>query len=214
MQILEFDCIESTQIFLNEGIRKGELKPPIMVVAKRQSGGIGSRGNLWENVKEGLYFSFALPVETLPQDLPLESTSIYMGFIFKEVLQEEGSRVWLKWPNDLYIGKQKVGGVLCARLRDVMICGIGLNLEVTNQGFCGLDIKISKEKILESFIKRLENDKKKSSWKQIFSKYSLEFTNNFNHAFHYNGKLISLCNASLCEDGAILIEGEKIYSLR
>ncbi|WP_416830651.1 biotin--[acetyl-CoA-carboxylase] ligase [Helicobacter ganmani] len=185
MQILEFDCIESTQIFLNEGIRKGELKPPIMVVAKRQSGGIGSRGNLWENVKEGLYFSFALPMETLPQDLPLESTSIYMGFIFKEVLQEEGSRVWLKWPNDLYIGKQKVGGVLCARLRDVMICGIGL-----------------------------ENDKKKSSWKQIFSKYSLEFTNNFNHTFHYNGKLISLCNASLCEDGAILIEGEKIYSLR
>ncbi|WP_416860389.1 biotin--[acetyl-CoA-carboxylase] ligase [Helicobacter ganmani] len=169
MQILEFDCIESTQIFLNEGIRKGELKPPIMVVAKRQSGGIGSRGNLWENVKEGLYFSFALPMETLPQDLPLESTSIYMGFIFKEVLQEEGSRVWLKWPNDLYIGKQKVGGVLCARLRDVMICGIGLNLEVTN---------------------------------------------NFNHTFHYNGKLISLCNALLCEDGAILIEGEKIYSLR
>lgn len=92
---------------MNEGIRKGELKPPIMVVAKRQSGGIGSRGNLWENVKEGLYFSFALPMETLPQDLPLESTSIYMGFIFKEVLQEEGSRVWLKWPNDLYIGKQK-----------------------------------------------------------------------------------------------------------
>ncbi|MDE7174788.1 MAG: biotin--[acetyl-CoA-carboxylase] ligase [Helicobacter sp.] len=214
MQILEFDCIESTQIFLNEGIRKGELKPPIMVIAKRQSGGIGSRGNLWENVKEGLYFSFALPMETLPLDLPLESISIYMGFVFKEVLQEKGSQVWLKWPNDLYIDKQKVGGVLCSKLRDIMICGIGLNLEVASQEFGGLDIKISKERVLESFIERLENDKKKSSWKQIFSKYSLEFTNNFNHTFHYNGKLIPLCNALLCEDGAILIEGEKIYSLR
>ncbi len=214
MQILNFDCIESTQIFLAQKIRKGELKPPIMVVAERQSGGIGSRGNAWENVKEGLYFSFALQIGSLPQDLPLESISIYMGFVFKEVLQENGSQIWLKWPNDLYIDEQKVGGILCSKLGEVILCGIGLNLEIERQNFGALDIKISKERILESFIKKLENDKKKSSWKQIFSKYSLEFTNNFNHTFHHNGKIISLRNALLCEDGAILVEGEKIYSLR
>lgn len=214
MQILNFDCIESTQIFLSQKIRKGELKPPIMVIAKRQSGGIGSRGNAWENVKEGLYFSFALERDSLPQDLPLESISIYMGFVFKEVLQENGSQIWLKWPNDLYIKKQKVGGILCSKLGEAILCGIGLNLEIESQNFGALDIKIPKEKILESFIERLENNQKKSSWKQIFSKYSLEFTNNFNHTFHHNGKIISLRNASLCEDGAILVEGEKIYSLR
>ncbi|MBD5165073.1 biotin--[acetyl-CoA-carboxylase] ligase [Helicobacter sp.] len=214
MQILDFDCIESTQVFLSQKVRKGELKPPIMVVAKRQSGGIGSRGNAWENVKEGLYFSFALQINSLPQDLPLESISIYMGFVFKEVLQENGSQIWLKWPNDLYIDKQKVGGILCSKLGEIILCGIGLNLEIESQNFGALDIKIPKEKILESFIERLENNKKKSSWKQIFSKYSLEFTNNFNHTFHHNGKIISLRNALLCEDGAILVEGEKIYSLR
>lgn len=214
MQILNFDCIESTQIFLSQKIRTGELKPPAMVIAKRQSGGIGSRGNAWENVKEGLYFSFALERGSLPQDLPLESISIYMGFVFKEVLQENGSQIWLKWPNDLYIDKQKVGGILCSKLGESILCGIGLNLEIESQNFGALDIKISKERILESFIERLENNQKKSSWKQIFSKYSLEFKNNFNHTFHHNGKIISLRNALLCEDGAILVEGEKIYSLR
>ncbi len=214
MRILEFDCIESTQIFLTEKIRKKELKPPLMVVAKRQSGGIGSRGNVWENVKEGLYFSFALKLDSLPQDLPLESMSIYIGFLFKEVLRENGSRIWLKWPNDLYVGSQKVGGILCAKLEEVIVCGIGLNLKNQNQNFGALDIKIPKETILEFFIERLENNKKKFTWKQIFSKYSLEFSNNFNHTFHYNGKLISLSEALLCEDGSILIEGEKVYSLR
>ncbi|WP_297809870.1 biotin--[acetyl-CoA-carboxylase] ligase [uncultured Helicobacter sp.] len=214
MQILEFDCIESTQIFLSKGIRKGKLKPPIMIVANRQNSGIGSRGSVWENVKNGLYFSFALEISSLPKDLPLESTSIYMGFIFKEILQENGSKVWLKWPNDLYMSHQKIGGVLCATLGEIILCGIGLNLEVENQDFGKLDIKISKEKILESFVERLENDKKKSSWKQIFSRYSLEFSNNFNYTFHHKGKLASLNNALLCEDGSVLIEGEKIYSLR
>lgn len=214
MRKIEFDCIESTQIFLSERIRKGELNPPVMIIANQQSKGIGSRGNVWENVREGLYFSFALEISSLPQDLPLESVSIYMGFLFKEVLRERGSKIWLKWPNDLYIEGKKVGGVLCAKLEKVILCGIGLNIKVANQDFGGLDIKISKEEILESFVEKLENNEKKFSWKQIFSKYSLEFPNNFKYAFHHKGKLTSLDNALLCEDGSILIEGEKIYSLR
>lgn len=214
MQILEFECIESTQTFLSEKVRKKELEPPIIVIAKRQSKGIGSRGNIWENVKVGLYFSFALKINSLSQDLPLESASIYMGFLFKEILKEKGSQIWLKYPNDLFIGEQKIGGVMCMKIGDIIVCGIGLNLENENQNFGVLDIKVDKEKILESFIERLKNSKKKFSWKQIFSKYSLEFTNNFKFTFHHKGKIVSLRNAVLCEDGSLLIESERIYSLR
>ncbi|MCM1224780.1 MAG: biotin--[acetyl-CoA-carboxylase] ligase [Lachnospiraceae bacterium] len=214
MEILEFDCIESTQLFLAEKIRKEELKAPIMVIAQKQSGGIGSRGNVWENVQEGLYFSFALDSNALPQDLPLESVSIYFGFLFKEVLREFGSNIWLKYPNDLYKDCQKVGGIICAKIKETMVCGIGLNLKNDNQEFGSLDIQVSKEEIVDSFIQSLENNKKKLSWKQIFSKYSLEFPNNFQFTFHHNGRLISLRDSTLCEDGSILVEGERFYSLR
>ncbi|TLD85910.1 biotin--[acetyl-CoA-carboxylase] ligase [Helicobacter sp. MIT 05-5294] len=214
MEILEFDCIESTQLFLAEKIRKEELKAPIMVIAQKQSGGIGSRGNVWENVQEGLYFSFALDSNALPQDLPLESVSIYFGFLFKEVLREFGSKIWLKYPNDLYKDCQKVGGIICTKIKETMVCGIGLNLKNDNQEFGSLDIQVSKEEIVDSFIQSLENNKKKLSWKQIFSKYSLEFPNNFQFTFHHNGRLISLRDSTLCEDGSILVEGERFYSLR
>ncbi|TLD85109.1 biotin--[acetyl-CoA-carboxylase] ligase [Helicobacter sp. MIT 11-5569] len=214
MQILKFDCIESTQLYLIESLRKGILKTPVMVVANAQSGGIGSRGNTWENVQEGLYFSFAIPCSMLPQDLPLESASIYMGYIFKEILNQNGAEVWLKWPNDLYIEDKKTGGILCAKIQENLVVGIGINLKVDNAHFGAVKVQISKQEILESLIKILENERKKFSWKQIFSKYALEFSNNFNYGFHHNGKIVEMRNAILCDDGAILIGNEKIYNLR
>ncbi|TLE14824.1 biotin--[acetyl-CoA-carboxylase] ligase [Helicobacter apodemus] len=210
MKILFFECLESTHLFLVKKLKDNTLKPPIMVVAHHQNKGIGSRGNVWEAAKEGLYFSFALYKDSLPQDLPLESTSIFYGYIFKSILEEHRSKVWLKWPNDLYIQDKKIGGVLCTLIEDKILVGIGLNLKVENKNFGALDIQISRKDILEKFIEKTEVFK----WKQIFSKYKLEFPNNFHFNFHHKGRILSLKNASLFEDGSILLDGQRIYSLR
>ena len=63
-------------------------------------------------------------------------------------------------------------------------------------------------------VNKLLKEIKKYTWKQIFSKYKLEFFQNFNYSFHHKGKLISLKEAQLLEDGSILLKGERIYSLR
>ncbi|MBX7490079.1 biotin--[acetyl-CoA-carboxylase] ligase [Helicobacter turcicus] len=214
MQILKFDCIESTQLYLVESLRNGSLSAPIMVVADVQSGGVGSRGNAWESVEDGLYFSVAIPFFKLPQDLPLESVSIYMGYIFKEILNQNGAQVWLKWPNDLYVGSKKAGGIICTKLQENIIVGIGINLKVSDMCFGVVEVGIQKEAILEILAEILECEEKKFSWKQIFSKYALEFHKNFNYGFHYKGSVLAMSDAVLCDDGAILIENEKIYSLR
>ncbi|MDE5591503.1 MAG: biotin--[acetyl-CoA-carboxylase] ligase, partial [Helicobacter sp.] len=120
MKILFFEHLESTHIFLVDQIKHKLLEPPVMVVAEHQSNGVGSRGNVWESVQEGLYFSFALFREVLPEDLHLESISIFYGYIFKMVLEEYGSKVWLKWPNDLYIENKKIGGVLSALFGNIV----------------------------------------------------------------------------------------------
>lgn len=212
MEVLKFDCLESTQLYVMENLRNQSLKSPVMVVANTQSEGIGSRGNAWESVQEGLYFSLALPLSLLPQDLPLESTSIYMGYIFKEILNQNGAEVWLKWPNDLYVESKKAGGVMCSMLLENVIVGVGINLKVRDTRFGALKVGIQKDAILQTFIETFEQ--KKFSWKQIFSKYALEFYKNFNYGFHYKGRVVEMSEAVLCDDGAILIEDEKIYSLR
>ncbi|WP_064800071.1 biotin--[acetyl-CoA-carboxylase] ligase [Helicobacter pylori] len=201
-----FDSLPSTQTYLLEKLKSNELKAPILIVAKNQSAGIGSRGNIWEIVESALTFSLALNASDLPKDLPMQASALYLGFLFKEVLKELGSQTWLKWPNDLYLGDQKIGGVMVNVYKGMRVCGIGVN-RVSTKWAC-LDIGASDDWIIESFLKKIEEN---LFWGEVLSKYALEFhrSNSFN--FHNDwGEAVSLKDAELLEDGRICIKG-KIY---
>ncbi|MDO7807819.1 biotin--[acetyl-CoA-carboxylase] ligase [Helicobacter pylori] len=201
-----FDSLPSTQTYLLEKLKGNELKAPVLVLAKNQSAGIGSRGNIWEIVESALTFSLALNASDLPKDLPMQASALYLGFLFKEVLKELGSQTWLKWPNDLYLGGQKIGGVLVNIYKGMRVCGIGVN-RVSTKWAC-LDIGASDDWIIEGFLKKIEEN---LFWGEVLSKYALEFhrSNSFN--FHNDwGEAVSLKDAELLEDGRVLIKG-KIY---
>ncbi len=211
MKIICLDVIDSTQTYLIDAISDERLSAPIAVSAKIQYQGKGSRGNDWISKKGNLFLSFAIPVNMLPQDLKIESSSIYLSYILKEVLQELGSDVWLKWPNDFYLDDKKIGGTLVQFKKDILICGIGLNIKCAPEGFSLLDIQCSKTEIINSYFTKLE---KKLSWKYIFSKYRLEFDKSKIYFSHFRNHLISLKDASLLDDGSILCEGERMFSIR
>ncbi len=201
-----FESLPSTQIYLLEKLKSNELKAPVLVLAKNQSTGIGSRGNIWEGTKSALTFSLALNASDLPKDLPVQANALYLGFLFKEVLKELGSQTWLKWPNDLYLGGQKIGGVLVNVYKDMRVCGIGVN-RVSTKWAC-LDIGASDDWIIEGFLKKIEEN---LFWGEVLSKYALEFHRSNSFSFHNDwGELVSLKDAELLEDGRICIKG-KIY---
>lgn len=201
-----FDSLPSTQTCLLEKLKNDGLKAPILIVAKNQSAGIGSRGNIWESAKSALTFSLALNANDLPKDLPLQASALYLGFLFKEVLKDLGSQTWLKWPNDLYLGDQKIGGVLVSVYKDMRVCGIGVN-RVSKKWAC-LDIGASDDLIIEGFLKKIEEN---LFWGEVLSKYALEFHRSNFFSFHNDcGEAMSLKDAELLEDGRICIEG-KIY---
>lgn len=211
MQILWFETLPSTQTYLKEKLKSSELSSPIAVVAELQTDGIGSRGNSWTGLEGNLFFSFAISRHNLPDDLLLESTSIYFAYSLKEVLEEAGSTLWLKWPNDFYLDNTKIGGVVTFMRGNDLICGMGLNLVDSPDGFNHLDIKINKKELLDKFFKKIEN---KVSWKQIFSKFEVEFGKSKQHKTTVADKKISLDNAELNNDGSLSINGKRIYSLR
>ncbi len=201
-----FESLPSTQIYLLEKLKSNELKAPVLVLAKNQSAGIGSRGNVWEGTKSALTFSLALNASDLPKDLPMQANALYLGFLFKEVLKELGSQAWLKWPNDLYLGGQKIGGVLVNIYKGMRVCGIGVN-RVSTKWAC-LDIGISDDLIIEGFLKKIEEN---LFWGEVLSKYALEFHRSNSFSFHNDwGEAVSLKDAQLLEDGRICIKG-KIY---
>ena len=172
---------------------------------------MGSRDNAWQGCEGNLFLSFALPRTSLPDDLKLESSSLYFAYLFKETLSGFGSKMWLKWPNDFYVDGKKVGGLITNLLNDKLVCGIGLNLKAAPQGFGTVDIFIEQKLLLESYFAKLNE---KASWKQIFSKFELEFDKSRTFLSHSHGQIISLENAVMLSDGSIECNGQRIFSLR
>lgn len=211
MEILSFSVLPSTQKYLIEKLKEGSLHSPVAVIASEQSAGVGSRDNSWSGGEGNFFASIAVDIALLPEDLPLPSASIYFSFIMKQLLREEGEDVWLKWPNDFYMGEYKVGGTITQKVEDILVCGIGINLKNEENGFKALHSNILPKKLLESYIRRVKEFPK---WKQIFMEYQVEFEQSKNYSVHIEMYQKSLKNAILYEDGSLIIEGKRVFSLR
>lgn len=211
MEILLFDTLPSTQEYLVEGIRKKSLKAPLAVLTEEQSAGIGSRDNEWSGGKGNFFASIAIPLDHLPEDLPLGSASIYFSFIMKKVLLETEENVWIKWPNDFYKEDEKVGGTITKKVENILVCGIGINLKNEQNGYSALQSDIQPKLLLEKYLFALQKFPK---WKHIFREYQVEFELSRRFSVHIENRKKSLKDAILGEDGSLLINGEKVFSVR
>lgn len=211
MVIYWFDTLDSTHQYLLSSLREGTLLAPCAIGATKQTNGIGSRGNSWIGEIGNFFFSFCVEEKQLPPDLPLASSSIYFSALMKQVLEEKGSQVWLKWPNDFYCDTKKVGGMITTKTGANIVCSLGLNSSISPKDFGTLDIIVTPNALANDLIQKVEEN---ISWKKVFSKYKIEFDLNRNFSFHLDGKLVSLRDAILCDDGSIELENKKVYSLR
>ncbi|MEA1879868.1 MAG: biotin--[acetyl-CoA-carboxylase] ligase [Campylobacterota bacterium] len=211
MEILSFSHLPSTQKYLVDKIKNKELRLPIAVIAFEQSAGVGSRDNIWTGGEGNFFMSVAIDLEDLPADLPLSSASIYFSYIMKQVLLELGENIWLKWPNDFYVKDDKIGGTITTKVNDTLVCGIGINLNKTKNGYSALQSDISPQFLLEKYLLALEKFPK---WKQVFREYEVEFELSRKFSVHIENYQKSLENACLQSDGSLIIDGRKVYSLR
>ncbi len=211
MEILSFDRLPSTQLYLIEQLQKGKLQAPIAVITSEQNDGIGSRENKWLGSDGNFFASIAVKLDETPEDLPLSSASIYFSFIMKKTLEDLGENIWLKWPNDFYFNDEKIGGTITKKINNVLVCGIGINLKNSENGYRALQSDIPPKILLEKYLLALQKFPK---WKQIFSEYEVEFELCRKFSVHIENYQKSLLDASLCGDGSLLLGGKRVYSLR
>lgn len=134
-----FDSIDSTN---SEARRQLPANAKMSVyAAKFQTAGRGQRGNKWSSAAgQNLTFSVLLNF-THPQmpDLAVRNQfllSIVAALSVSDLLQKLNIRNSIKWPNDIYIGRRKVCGMLIENIvgntgLEHSIIGIGLNLNQT-----------------------------------------------------------------------------------
>lgn len=236
--------ISSTQIELIAAIKKGFNENSFAIAALMQTNGIGSNNRAWNSegnfvipnsnssvknddfsnvdfvfyddyskfnldIKNNLYISFYS--DNIPSDLPIQSASIYYSMIMKLVLQENNSKVFIKWPNDFYIANKKIGGLITSKVKDKLVCGLGLNITNAPNEAMVLDINISYSNLLKAFFDKISYG---YSWKEIFEYYKRDFE--LSRAFYFKSDegVYSLEDAKLYEDGSILVDNKRIYSLR
>lgn len=124
-----FDCIPSTQDFLRE---KRALGENAVAVARKQSGGKGTKGRSFESREGGLWLSILLFDEGVPaQDgfLMMARSAVAVC----KTLEGYGLQPKIKWANDVLVGGKKICGVLTENVcRGNFIVstlfGIGLNV--------------------------------------------------------------------------------------
>ncbi|HIP13683.1 MAG TPA: biotin--[acetyl-CoA-carboxylase] ligase [Arcobacter sp.] len=211
MEILYLKSVDSTHRYLQEYIKNNGYISPLAIFTSNQTNGIGSRDNLWHGEEGNFYLSFVISKDKMPQDIQIQSLSIYFSFILKDLLKSLNSNVWLKWPNDFYLEDKKIGGTITTISKDFIYCGIGINFKNLSNEFKSLDINISNIELLDLYIIELE---KYPSWKQIFSKYSIEFHYSKKFYATVDNEKVSLKNSILNDDGSIQVDNKKVFSLR
>lgn len=107
-----------------------ERFPTTVLVAESEPGAHGRSGPWAAPAGRGLYFTFVR--EARPGE-PISLMPIAVARWLRDAIREAtGVRVQLKWPNDLYVGRRKVGGILAdARTQgdDTYVAvGVGLNV--------------------------------------------------------------------------------------
>lgn len=122
-----FASLDSTQRYL---LDHAPCALPVLCTAAQQSAGVGQRGRHWQSPPGQLYFSL---MWRLPGDAALHQGIAQMiALVLAETIDPTAKMLRLKWPNDLYLGGYKCGGILIDTLPDkentFVIVGIGINL--------------------------------------------------------------------------------------
>jgi BirA family biotin operon repressor/biotin-[acetyl-CoA-carboxylase] ligase len=124
-----FTSLRSTNDHAGLMRRRGDLYAPAIVLAARQTAGRGRGTNTWFSAAGSLTVTFVLPVNEMlvPHHVPL-AAGLAVRDAAAEAAGVEG--IGLKWPNDLYYGERKLAGLLCERVDNVDLIGVGVNVNV------------------------------------------------------------------------------------
>ncbi len=136
MKLKDYQYIPSTQstnILLKEKVKTETLPEFFAVRAAFQSSGKGQVGNKWE-AQRGK--NLLLSVLLFPHHIAIHEQFIISQIVsvaIVRVMQKYKVGCSIKWPNDMYVGGKKLGGILIENslsgsMIDYSIVGIGLNI--------------------------------------------------------------------------------------
>ena len=127
---------KSTENELTNLLGYSEIKKnqPVAIIAREQFSGFGQNLKTWVSPKGGIWLSAAYPI--FSKEFTSKIFSLSLGIKICEMLRQENINVFLKWPNDIFIGSRKLIGFLprvITRGKEIIYVRIGLGMNFLNQ---------------------------------------------------------------------------------
>ena len=119
MKTIFFESIDNTQNYALENYDS----EPLLVLSYSQESGRGREKKEWQNADQSLAVS--LVFENNNEKLNNTLIPLIAGFCFLEVVENEDLK--LKWPNDINLKENKIGGILVEEHKGVICVGLGVN---------------------------------------------------------------------------------------
>ena len=140
-KILFFDELTSTNLYVKEHYQ--ELDDNTLIIAGSQTAGRGRLGRKWISPPNSNIYA-TLVVKNI-HDINLIGGIV--GLAGLATLRELAPQVnfYIKWPNDIYVGKAKLAGILSESCEvkngkiQVAACGIGININSTPDDLSSID---------------------------------------------------------------------------
>lgn len=144
-RVIILSVIHSTNQYIIDNLKC--VQSGDVFVTDNQTCGRGRYGKFWITPNaQGIALSMYWKINR--ESFITVKLSLIVSLVVAKVLQELGiSQVQIKWPNDLYMDKRKLGGVLIDVITESnkvvhLIIGIGINISICNSA--ELTMKIGK----------------------------------------------------------------------
>ena len=133
-----FETLPSTQDRAADLARKGAAQGTV-VIAEEQTAGRGRLGRQWHsppaaNLYATIILRPAIPISEIPR------LSLVAGVAVADAMDATaGGIAGLKWPNDVWLRRKKVGGILAqaliesAETNPIVLLGIGINVNLRSE---------------------------------------------------------------------------------
>jgi len=185
-----------------------------VVVADRQTGGIGRHGHSWHSEPDGgLYLSIVLRLSLAPADLP--ALTMALGLAVQKAVDDSADVACdLRWPNDVLLNDRKLAGILVQSTEtDALIAGIGLNVNQTvfpeelRMIATSLRIETGREHSKDALLDRVVAESLRAaqlSKPEILKQFSLHSTYVSGKEVEVDGRIRGI-TAGLDKDGFLLL---------
>lgn len=133
-EIFSVPVTDSTNNNLKKIIKTSDFPVFSVITAEKQTSGRGRLGRSFLSPEGGLYFSVSYPLTGKETNIPF--LTLLAGLAVNKAIKElTGTATLIKWPNDIYLGNKKLGGILTELISFkgiTAVVGIGINLTETD----------------------------------------------------------------------------------